>query len=324
MTETANFHSMTFFFRDNPDKIDSEEGFSQCTFMMDLMQLHKLGKIELDLSGHFLSNAPDSKTYYVNRGGDEGAGFIARLSCPHTKIDIQEAARVIEACVEGRTTDPIEFYASRFSQCGECGERLMFSFDGKNFKVVNECPKPNGCLPYSFDIEVPSGKLYVANDLRRAWPELDCREAEPPDDGKCRDINSRIGCVNTTLDYAAAGMAHVFVGNSCPSVYKTGDGFLIGCSGYDDDDNEIPIPGVLEQVASICTDLWWYCIVDESELLGRFLKNVEFEGTFEKWVKAHNCDIIDVEPGTYRFEVLPYDSEAWREPTIYTRIRRVG
>lgn len=57
---------------------------------------------------------------------------------------------------------------------------------------------------------------------------------------------------------------------------------------YDEDtEDEYSVPG--ERVAGICTDLWWYSIVDYNDYIRR---TGEEPG---KW-----CYIVDVKPGTYR------------------------
>ena len=134
--------------------------------------------------------------------------------------------------------------------------------------------------PVEVEMNVPSGKIIIENDIRHYWPEV-------PD---YFDVNETLGLKLTTEAYGRYGMFHGFVGNSCPGVYKNGDFFYIGKQGRDDDHDKVvdPLPG--EYVGGVVTDLWWYCVADLDDYLAR-------GGTIEKdW---GGPTIIDVTPGRY-------------------------
>ena len=133
--------------------------------------------------------------------------------------------------------------------------------------------------PIEVEMNVPSGKIIIENDIRHCWPEI-------PDHF---DVNETLGLKQTTEAYGQYGMFHGFVGNSCPSVFQKGDLFYIGNQGYDDSDEVIdPLPG--KHVGGVITDLWWYCVADLDDYLARGGK-----------VKKHwsGPTIIDVTPGRY-------------------------
>ena len=134
--------------------------------------------------------------------------------------------------------------------------------------------------PVEVEMNVPSGKIIIENDIRHYWPEV-------KDDF---DVNETLGLKLTTETYGQHGMFHGFVGNSCPGVYKEGDFFRIGKQGQDDDYDKIvdPIPG--EYVGGVTTDLWWYCIADLDDYLVR-------GGKIEKHWSGPT--IVDVTPGRY-------------------------
>ena len=133
--------------------------------------------------------------------------------------------------------------------------------------------------PVEVEMNVPSGKIIIENDIRHYWPEV-------KDDF---DVNETLGLKQTTEAYGRYGMFHGFVGNSCPSVFRKGDTFYIGNQGFDDSDEVIdPLPG--ERVGGVITDLWWYCVADLDDYLARGGK------IRERW---SGPTIVDVTPGRY-------------------------
>ena len=164
----------------------------------------------------------------------------------------------------------------------------------------NTCPYPNG-IPLTFELNVPSGIMIVANDLR---PHFDFVGDY--------DVNTAMGCVKTTKAMEAIGCAYAFVGNSCPGMYKTGENtFTISCGGYDEKTEEdIEPEGV--RVAGIITDLWWYAIVDVDEFERRGCEG------------QRGIDRVQVEPGVYRFTHFQHlDHDENDQPFIYTLIEWV-
>lgn len=110
----------------------------------------------------------------------------------------------------------------------------------------------------------------------------------------------------------AIGCAQAFVGNSCPGVYRVGeDEFVITRVAFDDETDETVEPKG-ESVASICTDLWWYSIVDLDEFNRR--------GCDEDQITK-----VEVRPGVYKFTHLVHleHEEKENEPFIYTKIEWV-
>lgn len=143
-------------------------------------------------------------------------------------------------------------------------------------KIYNDRSFP----PVEVEMNVPSGKIIVMNDIREFWPEAD--EAEG------YSLNATLGLKKTTEGYGRAGMFHGFVGNSCPGVFKNGDFYTIGNEGQDWDTDEVVEPIDGEPVAGVCTDLWWYCIADLDDYLRRGGKIYDL-----------HSDVVDVTPGRY-------------------------
>jgi len=211
-------------------------------------------------------------------------------------ISKEDFQRMEEASATGGLLHPpvmFKFLAREFS-CTFCDQRLSLGYDGQRLLVVDEpCPHPDG-LVTEWELNVPSGKLAIANDLRQWFPGLEDYSA-----------NALLDRHLTTLAYAKVGMSHGYVGNTCPGVYQDGDTFVIGSYSEDppdddeddeDDEGEVaPCPWGKE-VASVCTDLWWYSMVDHAELLRRrdhYTPGVKID--------EHRINVIDVKPGVYQF-----------------------
>jgi len=152
---------------------------------------------------------------------------------------------------------------------------------------------------YTFELNVPSGKMVVANDLRHDWPVVGDY-----------DVNSNYGCRMTSEQYAErAGMAHAFVGNTCPGMNRLSlTEFIIGVDEYAEDGKPAgKLKG--EEVAGICTDLWWYSIVDYDDFVQRLGKPKE---------RA----VVECKPGVYQFRHLFHALDRnGAYPQVYTEIK---
>jgi hypothetical protein len=172
--------------------------------------------------------------------------------------------------------------------CPSCGvQRFDLETNGQALRLSGErCSLPNGFPLNEWELNVPSGKMVVANDLREWFPL-------PVEESDCGTV---IGSRAISNAYAAVGLAHASVGNSCPGVYRVADGrYKVACEPADD---YVPLAGAPpfegERVAIICTDLWWYSLCDFDEIERRIEKfgGVGSRGRYE---------VIDVKPGVYRF-----------------------
>lgn len=203
--------------------------------------------------------------------------------------------------------EPIALGALYHSECTYC-EVKDWSYDGFTLQALQPCPNSH-CINVEVELDVPSGQLVVANDLRELFPA--------PEN---HDINRVYGLAQTTHSYAEHGpMLHFFVGNTCPSLFPAGENaFLVASCGYDEEtDADIDVPGVSgESVATVCTDLWWVSIADAGIARSRGLKTL---GNYET--------IIDVEPGRWRLTYYgcrkDFDRDSNR-PIIYADLVRIS
>ena len=191
---------------------------------------------------------------------------------------------------------PLRTEPSCLFKCGVCGEEFVLETDGHTLRTVSQCPYPDGPI-FDFELNVPSGRMVVANDLRPLFDFVGDY-----------DINTCVGCMKHPLAMAENGCAQGFVGNSCPGVFRldknrltiavTGSGEEDDDGNIDEDDPRLTPPG--EHVAGICTDLWWYSIVDHDEFVRR---------AGEETLDDHNAETVDVKPGVYRFRHLFHSIE---------------
>lgn len=137
-------------------------------------------------------------------------------------------------------------------RCSICNESVAYVLDGDVLTAQSECPYPNGYPAFTVSLEVPSGKIIIDNDLR-SLTALDYRNY---------DVNAMSEKSRLTKNYAVQeAMVHIFVGNSCPSIYRKPDGSLtIENPPVDDDCEWLEVDG--EKLGQVITDLWWFSAMD--------------------------------------------------------------
>lgn len=216
--------------------------------------------------------------------------------------------------------DIYEFGGDSLIQCPHCAASITILANWKEstLQILGEpCKYPKGVYPIIIELNVTSGKIVFANDLREWFPVIGSK-----------DINLDHNIKIMTEEYTKVGMVHPFVGNSYPSIYQVDDQHLsISIEPFDEDDSvsakdleKITPPGKL--LGNISTDLWWYSAVDYKDFENRFLihgSTTEFENFLEK-----ECNIAEVKPGVYQFEhrLVKYEDDlSETEPTHYTTIK---
>lgn len=211
------------------------------------------------------------------------------------------------------------------NECHLCGaDDFVVETNGKEVRLAgDECPHPDGFPVTEWEMNVPSGKLVVANDLRSLFPL-------PEGDDDIESINTTLGCHQTTLAYAAVGMAHASVGNSCPSVYripqKAGGGYAVATGG---------VGRGAKRLAGICTDLWWYSMCDYDEFVRRCEKfsnlivkkkrkgsKTPAEDPVKVALEHWSCEVVTMKPGVYRF-YHDYNVDRNDYRVVYARFERV-
>ncbi|MGW4890756.1 hypothetical protein ACWEQL_00580 [Kitasatospora sp. NPDC004240] len=198
--------------------------------------------------------------------------------------------------------------APHLFDCAMCGALPEVEVTDAAVLIKGPCPYPDGIQTTEITIDVPSGKLAVADSLR---PVYDW------DHGKFVSYNSALGQAQAVQAMAEIGCAFGWVGNSDPGLYRTGPDRYVIASPELDDNDEPSLPGAT-CLAEICTDLWAFSIAD-----------------FEDWktrggdlsLLGWKVNVVDVAPGTYRFTLHTgrrgFDPNA-AETVIFADIERIA
>lgn len=215
-----------------------------------------------------------------------------------SQLSVEQCKKILNAV---ELDEPIVFGDAYDLKCPYCGTKPQIAWDGAFLLLADPCPRPNGIPVTEFELNVPSGQIVMANDLRRWFPT----DAD-------FDINTTLGIHNQILAYAASGFACGFVGNTCPSVHKKGKKLIVGSwpeeirkpGSNPDDYDYIKNPEKCpwgKKVGSICTDLWWYSIADYDDFKQRF-EHYTPDRSFKDWLDGWTIHTTKVKPGVYRFK----------------------
>jgi len=229
-----------------------------------------LQKMDIDVMGHWRSGADLYDVKHLTR-----YMFVSFLSDPSLGEKVQSICDAFESKKPLDTWIPVSSTSSSCSTCAK--DHLTIETNGVTLRIGDSvCEFADGFPLTEWELNVPSGQLVVANDLRDWFPLPQGTESLP-------SVNSALGCQETALAYANVGLSHAFVGNTCPSLTRfksrSNTRFKIG-------------RGRGKALANICTDLWWYSICDKDELDRRAARYGEVTARFE---------VVKVKPGVYRF-----------------------
>lgn len=260
--------------------------------------MHVEEPLELDVRGHL--------SFWGTREEPRPSAYSLTH---HLRHDLPALTALATAWERGEpTSEPVVFSISRYGneKCSYCGE-TKYATDGQRVWATQPCPYPDG-LPVQVTLEVPSGRLFVANDLREQFPVAN-------DDFYVNEQSEIKRCVEA---YAQEGpMLHFFVGNSCPGVHRlTDEHVVVGTDGYDGEGEvEIALGG--DCVDSVCTDLWWVSIVDADVAAER--------GLIADGVSSFEVGVV---PGTYvlDYHALRRGFERYPEEgvTVFASLYREG
>lgn len=259
-----------------------------------------LVKMNLDWNGHHASG-----TYWNSDGWCRPEKerrrdlFRSTVYLYDTFLTVEGAEKIIEAFKSGVSLDywtPIGEGEPSLC-CSNCKNRA-FETNGTTVRPTKPCQYPDGIVT-EFTLNVPSGKMVIANDLRYL-----CRI------GDNSDINSTYGTHRAILNYAKSGLACGFgVGNTCPTVAKhKGGRFTIGRRQGG------------RRVTGICTDLWAYSIMDYEEALRRV---AYYEFDLESTRKSLDSEVVKVPAGLYRFRHY-HGQDRDASKILFAEFERIG
>lgn len=179
--------------------------------------------------------------------------------------------------------EPLILGLSNFSyRCAWCDAIRDFKIIDDAIRQPEPCPIPEG-VTSTYELAFPSGKVVVSDDLGDIY-------RIPGTEENYAGYNSALGQHQVVEAMAKAGCAHGPVGNSCPGLYRTGNGtYAIASPEYDEKAGGQFLPEGWTVLTSITTNLWAYSIADLDDYLSRGGE-----------VSRH-MSVIDLDPGTYRF-----------------------
>lgn len=147
------------------------------------------------------------------------------------------------------------------------------------------------------EIDVPSGKLIAADDLRRV---------EHFDVDPALSINTGFGMdAYAALLAEQRNTAYAFVGNTSPTVTRQPDGSLEVVSlDYNEQTDEPVFIADEHPIAKICTDLWATMLTDYQNWLDHGGSDISAGGQASAIQKF---TVIEVPPGKYRWTVFSHN-----------------
>lgn len=202
--------------------------------------------------------------------------------------------------------EPLVVSGGMVSHCAWCDRLPDLRLTEDAVEAEGPCPYPDG-ITTEIEIDVPSGKLLVTDDLR---PVFDWA-------GTSASYNSVLGQAQAIAAMAELGCAYGPVGNSCPGLYCTGDDSYVIATPYRGGDGKPALPESA-RLASVVTDLWAYSIAD-----------------YEHWQKQGGDPgqlgwadtVVHVPPGRYRFTHHTGEKgfrDTTSETTVFADVRRVA
>lgn len=271
-----------------------------------LLEKFKSGELELDLGGHY--GFPEGLIDYDNVGWSQFCNkdrFIKEILGNNNwdilKIDLDRVSEIL------KEKEHIVLSVSYEDKCQHCGAMVHLCYDGNSVFPDNKCKHAGGLKPWTLEIDVPSGKLAMKNDMRYF--------IDPTEGGMEFSVNLTIGIKQAEEYYATMGMFHCFVGNTCPRVCKMPNGQIIIGNLMDYDTDELyPEYSEAEMLGAICTDLWWFSACDYD----LFMKHNP-DGLYKDW------DILVELPEPGRYKCTSYyaanGSDDLREYAVIEKVK---
>lgn len=207
----------------------------------------------------------------------------------------------------------VKIYSLSGLECDLCGKPVRF--ENLNLEDPHNVPVSETSCEISDDVllevilEVPSGKIVVANSLKHEFTLSD----EFTKDYSNNSLNHKLGRVNYNLEYAKQDVLYVSALGS-PSLYLSPDGEMV-FAFLDEDDYD---SGEWKELADLSGSLWAYMAVDYQKFIdaGHDIENEHDE--------KH---VIEVTPGTYKITSYTETKDfKWDscDTVIYGKIEKVS
>mgnify|MGYP007008282863 CR=1 FL=1 len=246
------------------------------------------GTIRIESRGHFSAEPGVFTLSRINR--------TVRHQFRSALVDLQMSynseARHLARTAPGSEPDlmkVINSYGFRVT-CPECGERVKLELRDGVLVPETECAFPGGLRKYSASLNVPSGRIVFANDLR-ALVDLDPGR-------QYADIGTSVGTREYTGIHAEKGLILMSAGNTSPDIIQHQDGSVSVVSlAFDQNTDEFVVPVGDTIVGDISTSLWWFSAMDHDAFLAACRRTNLAPETFD-------ASIVTVDPGLWEFTSL--------------------
>lgn len=184
---------------------------------------------------------------------------------------------------------------SHYERVGVDENSMFISHYEESYQV--ECEYANKDMVITH-LSVPSGKIIVNDDLREFFGE--------PEEKSRASYNTTKGVVDMIKGMEQRNVAYGAIGNSCPTLYRTGDNeyAIIPCPQDELEEEGYDSSGEWEELTVIVTDLWAYSFADYDDYLAH--------GGEEIYSNEHRGQtpyVFDVDPGEYVFEYYGLEDE---------------
>lgn len=256
---------------------------------------------KVDWNGHFSMFMGN----YLDLIRDITSSAVPLLECL-SPVEVQELQRFLN-----NPDSSLSFWITLNSwkpSCIECGLPLTIQTNGEIIRMKEGCLYPEGYPEWFTEIDVPSGRLFVAEDLMDFFPE-----AKKVTQYLKVDVNPEVH--RFAQEFAYEGALCGYIGNSTPGIYRRLDerNTLIIGLGVDDE----PIRGT-EYLGNISTNLWWYFAADLVTLRKNGMR-------FTREPDKSGC-ICKVSPGRYRATYYHHliDIDDYTEDQEFVWIERMG
>ena len=222
------------------------------------------------------------------------------------QIGLYSLADAIETLGEGAINGIKKFLDGRkiTSEFGDTIKEVLNNDDlwFSDFQFYGDVFKRIEYEPFTTIFET-SGKIIVENDLREYFEGSDNF-----------NTNSTRGIIQTMEFYAKQGMLHGFVGNSCPSLILSEEHGQINIGVEWEEDEPAYPDDTYKGLTSVCTDLWWYSIVDAET----FQKN-------NPDVDISNFEVVEIPAGKWELSHKYGISErGYHENLPYATMKYIG
>lgn len=321
---------------DSPDEALDEKTKNVMAFYESLNMLHKhLTKIIKErtftitgdtghLSVQFIldmaKNIDQPKKYDFQKDDVNESDFLRNVLriAPERFGGFHMKADKLAACIAGE--ESITFDSNYDSKCYDCAKKMRMTLKGNHIHIDCETACENN-REFSVEVEFPTGEVVYAD-----WP---ARFSEIRDEGfldECDDgesINYLKGQRQRSEGFAAQGIYHQSVGNTCPTWYynETTHEISIGGGSYDEETDESTGPEGFKEMGYFCTDLWWVTMLDRSlydDMVSKLPKQ-ESKKYYQK-----NLTTAKIKPGRYRFTAIGRTSDDDECNQQFTRAEYLG